>query len=134
MRQTMVDAWHCLDRVVPEGMSQVSRRSEVVYINGASSTPGYLLALWRELSHVLRGLFYRNLQRRSRYKQRTKLVFCTNSKKGSESRSSRFEQKISLISFSRDSGPPLKTGFNWIPKHARAFQQTQPYRVKAASI
>jgi len=25
----MVDSWYCLDRVVPEGMSQVSRRSEV---------------------------------------------------------------------------------------------------------
>jgi len=34
-------------------MSQVSKRSEVVLINGAPSTPGYLLALLRELSHVL---------------------------------------------------------------------------------
>ena len=32
------------------------KRSEVVYINGAPSTPGYLLALLRELSHVPRGL------------------------------------------------------------------------------
>ena len=37
-------------------MSQVLKRSEVVYINGAPSTPGYLLALLRELSHVPRGL------------------------------------------------------------------------------
>ena len=39
-------------------MSQVSKRSEVVYINGAPSTPSYLLALalLRELSHVPRGL------------------------------------------------------------------------------
>jgi len=37
-------------------MSQVSKRSEVVYINGALSTPGYLLALLRELSHVPRAL------------------------------------------------------------------------------
>ena len=44
---TMVDSWYCLDQVVPEGMSQVSRRSEVAYINGAPSTPGYLLALLR---------------------------------------------------------------------------------------
>ena len=29
LRQTMVDSWCCLDRVVPEGMSQVWRRSEV---------------------------------------------------------------------------------------------------------
>jgi len=27
--QTMVDSWYCLDRVVPERMSQVWRRSEV---------------------------------------------------------------------------------------------------------
>jgi len=27
--QTMVDSWYCLDRVVPEGISQVSRWSEV---------------------------------------------------------------------------------------------------------
>ena len=37
-------------------MSQVLKRLEVVYINGAPSTPGYLLALLRELSHVPRGL------------------------------------------------------------------------------
>jgi len=49
LRQTMVDSCYCLDRVVPEGMSQVSRRSEVAYINGAPSTPSYLLALLREL-------------------------------------------------------------------------------------
>ena len=52
----MVDSWYCLDPVVPEGMSQVSRPSEVAYINGAPLTPGYLLALLRELSHVPRGL------------------------------------------------------------------------------
>jgi len=34
----------------------VSKRLEVVYINGAPSTPGYLLALLMELSHVPRGL------------------------------------------------------------------------------
>ena len=27
--QNTIDSCHCLDRVVPEGMSQVSRRSEV---------------------------------------------------------------------------------------------------------
>jgi len=47
---------HCLDPVVPEGMSQVSRRSEVAYINGAPSTPGFLLALLRELSQCPRAL------------------------------------------------------------------------------
>jgi len=49
----VVDSWYCLDQTVPEGMSQVSRRSEVAYINGAPSTPGYLLALLRELSQCL---------------------------------------------------------------------------------
>jgi len=47
------------------------------------------------------------LHRRSRYEKRTKLVFCTQSKKGSENQSSHFEPKISWISFSRGSGPPL---------------------------
>jgi len=56
LRQTMVDSLYCLDLVVPETMSQVSKQSEVVYINGAPSTPGYLLSLLRELSHVPRGL------------------------------------------------------------------------------
>jgi len=56
LRKTMVDSWYCLDPVVPERMNQVSKRSEVVYINGAPSTPGYLLALLRELSHVPWGL------------------------------------------------------------------------------
>jgi len=56
LRQTMVDSYCCLDRVVPERMSQVSRQSEVVYINGAPSTPGYLLALLRELLQCPRAL------------------------------------------------------------------------------
>jgi len=47
------------------------------------------------------------LNRRSRYEKWTKLVLCTQSKKGSENRSSRFEPKILWISFSRGSGPPL---------------------------
>jgi len=52
----MVDSLYHLDRVVPEGMSQVSRRLEVGNHNSALLTPGYLLALLRELSHVPRGL------------------------------------------------------------------------------
>jgi len=54
--------------------------------------------------------------RRSRYEKRTEQIFCTRSKKWSENRSSRFEPKIVLISFSRGSGPPL----NWIPLRIRA--------------
>jgi len=45
--------------------------------------------------------------RRSRYNKRTKQMFCTRSEKWSENRSLRFEFNISLISFSRGSGPPL---------------------------
>jgi len=52
----MVVSWYCLDRVVLEGMSQVSRRSEVAYIDGSLSTPGYLLTLLRELSQCPRAL------------------------------------------------------------------------------
>jgi len=48
------------------------------------------------------------LQRRNKYEKQTKVVFCNSSKKGSESRSSRFEPKISLISFSRGLGLPFK--------------------------
>jgi len=47
--------------------------------------------------------------RRSRYEKRTDQIFCTRSEKWSENRSSRFEPKISLISFSRGSGPPLRS-------------------------
>jgi len=49
------------------------------------------------------------LHMQSRYEKRTKVVFSTSSKKGSQSRSSRHEPKISLISFSRGSGPPLSS-------------------------
>jgi len=84
----------------------VSRRSEVAYINGAPSTPGYLLALLRELSHVPRGLTEIAKAKQVRKTNQTGILYQFN-KKGSESRSSRFEPKISLISFSRGSGPPL---------------------------
>jgi len=45
--------------------------------------------------------------RRSRYEKRTEQIFGTRSEKWSENRSSRFESKILLISFSRVSGPTL---------------------------
>jgi len=47
---------YCLGLVVPEGMSQVTRRSEVCNVSSAFSMPGYLLALLQELSHVPRVL------------------------------------------------------------------------------
>ena len=81
MRQTMVDSYDCLDQVVPEGMSQVSRRSEVAYINEVPSTPGYVLALLRELLHVPRGLTKIAESKTSRYEKRITLVFCTSFKK-----------------------------------------------------
>ena len=53
--QTMVNSWYCLDRVIPEGMSQVSRRSEVgnhkqrTLDTQLSSGTFLLLALLRKL-------------------------------------------------------------------------------------
>jgi len=46
------------------------------------------------------------------YEKRTEQIFCTRSEKWSENRSSRFEPKIVLISFSRGSGPPLTKSKN----------------------
>ena len=126
MPQHIVDSWYCLDRVVPEGISQVSRRSEVgntsqhpaifwhfcgnfrsvrgslqklscqsrneirtltcfwyhlkkrvgkLIINGALSTPGYLLALLRELSHVPRGLTENAEAKQVRRTNRTDILY-----------------------------------------------------------
>jgi len=33
----MIDLWYCLDPVDPERMGWVSKRSEVVFLNGAPS-------------------------------------------------------------------------------------------------
>jgi len=118
----MVDSWYCLDWIVPEGMSQVSRRSEVAYINGAPSIPGYLLALLRELSQCPRGLT--EITKPKQAQKWTWHIFCTSSKKGLENRSSRFEPKISWISFSRGSRPPLLTG-NRNPEWWGDFSQLQ---------
>jgi len=109
LRQTMVDSWYCLDRFVPEEISQVSRRSEV------GNTK------WRSLNTRLSsgtsaGTFavsagpYRNYRAKAGTKNEPLHVFGTISKKGLENRSSRFEPKNSWLSFSRGSGPPLKTG------------------------
>ena len=56
LRQTMVESWYCQVLVVPEETSQVSRRLEVGNKNSTLSTPGYLLALMRDLSCVSRAL------------------------------------------------------------------------------
>ena len=50
---------------------------------------------------------YRNYQAEAGTKNEQNKIFCTRSEKWSENRSSRFEPKILLISFSRgSSGPP----------------------------
>ena len=102
LRQTMVDSWYFLDRFVPEGMSQVSRWSEV----GNISTPVYLVALLWELSHVPRGLTENAEAKQVRKTNRTDILYQIE-KKGSRNRSWRFGPKIFMISFSRSSGPPL---------------------------
>ena len=102
----MVDSLFCLDPVVPEGIRQVWRRLEVgdhkrrtLNTRLSSGTSAGTFA-------CLAG-FYRNYTGESDTKKRTKMVFCTRSKEGSDHRSSRFEPKILWISFSRGSGPPL---------------------------
>jgi len=71
----MVDSWYCLDRVVPEGMSQISRQSKVAYINSAPWTPGYLLALLRELSQCPRALTEITVSQQVRKMNLTRLLY-----------------------------------------------------------
>jgi len=200
----MVDSWYCLDRFVPEGMSQVSRRSEVgnhkrsslsTRLSSGTSAgtfacpAGPYRKCWgeagtknesnrcfvpdrengpkidfrridfRKIDHHVsnlrtRGFFFKGFRstlkqradfweipvvdfeaagwllrnsssdfrmsrgalqkmlRRSRYEKRTEQIFCSRSEKWSENRSSRFEPKIVLISFSRGSGLPLTQTIN----------------------
>ena len=85
-----------MDRFVPEGMSQVWRRLDVGnhgIVNGALSTPGYLLALLRELSQVSRGLADIAEGQQVRKTNRIGILYQIK-KKGFENRSSRFEPKI----------------------------------------
>jgi len=56
LRQTRVDAQYCLDQVVPEGMSQVSRRSEVRNHERRTRNTRLSSGTFRKLSHVPRGL------------------------------------------------------------------------------
>jgi len=70
------------------------------YINGAPSTPSYLLALLRKPSHVPRGLT-EIAGAKQEPKKKPKRYFATDQIKGSENQSLRFEPKISLISFSK---------------------------------
>ena len=56
-------------------MSQVSRRSEVGNHKRRSSTPGYLLALLRELAHVPRGLTENAEAKQVRKTNRTDILY-----------------------------------------------------------
>ena len=92
LRQTMVDSWYCLDRFVPEGISQVSRRSEVGNTKRRSLNT-------RLSSGTSAGTFavsagpYRNYHAKAGTKNKPWHVFGTISKKGLENRSSRFEPR-----------------------------------------
>ena len=102
----MVDSWYCLDRFVPEGISQISKRSEVRNTKRRSLNT-------RLSSGISVGTFavsagpYRNYHAKAGTENEPWHVFGTISKKGLENRSSRFEPKNSWLSFSRGSGPPL---------------------------
>jgi len=104
----MVDSWYCLEQVVPEGISQVSRRSEVG--NTKRRSLNTLLS-----SGTSAGTFtvsagpYINYHAKASTKNEPWHVFDTISKKGLENRSSRFEPKNSWLSCSRGSGPPLRS-------------------------
>jgi len=108
----MVDSWYCLDWFVPEGISQVSRRSEVGNAKRRSLNT-------RLSSGTSAGTFvvsagpYRNYHAKTGTKNEPWHVFGTISIKGLENRSSRFEPKNSWLSFSRGSGPPLKYPPRW---------------------
>ena len=112
LRQTMVDSWYCqcLDWFVPEGISQVSRRSEVGNTKRRSLNT-------RLSSGTSAGTFsvsagpYRNYHAKAGTKNEPWHVFGTISKKGLENRLSHFEPKNSWLSFSRGSGPPSRAAY-----------------------
>ena len=107
----MVDSWtwYCLDRFVPEGVSQVSRRSEVGNTKRRSLNT-------RLSSGTSAGTFavsagpYRNYHAKAGTKNEPWHAFGTISTKVLENRSSRFKPENSWLSFSRGSGPPLNLG------------------------
>jgi len=108
----MVDSWYCLDRFVPEGISQVSRRSEVGNTKRRSLNTRLSPGTSAGTFAVSAGP-YRNYHYKAGTKNEPWHVFGTISKKGLENRSSRFEPKNSWLSFSRGSGP-LLTRFSLI--------------------
>jgi len=100
LRQTTVEMLYCPDMVVTvlEGMSQVWKRLDICNVNGALSTPGYLLALLRNLY-----MFRWPLQKlfsRCRYEKRTEHAVWTRfEEEMSEIRPWYFEPRISFILF-----------------------------------
>ena len=107
----MVDSWNCLDQVVPEGMSQVSRRSEVGNHKQRSLNTRLSFGTFAGTFASPAGP-YRKGWGEAGTKNEHWHVFGTSSKKGLENQSSRFKPKISWISFSRGSGPPLNDQFH----------------------
>jgi len=99
----MVDLWNCLDRFVPEGMSQVWRRSEVGNTVRRSQNSRLSAGSSAGTFAVSAGPC-RNYHAEVGTKNELWHVFDTSSKKGLDTRSSRFEHNNSLFSFSRGSG------------------------------
>jgi len=98
----MVDSWYCLDRFVPEGISQVEvgntkRRALNTRLSSGTSAGTFAVSAGP----------YINYHAKAGTKNEPWHVFGTISKKGFENRSSRFEPKNLWLSFSRGSGPPL---------------------------
>ena len=104
MRQTMVDSWHCLDRFVPEGRSQVSRWSEVGNTKRRSLNTQLSSGTSAGTFAVSAGP-YRNYHAKATTKNKPWHVFGTISKKGLENWLACFEPKNSWFSFSRGSEP-----------------------------
>jgi len=112
LRQTMVDPWYCLDRFVPEGLSQVVKRLKVrntkqrAFNNRLSS--GTSVGTFAVSAGP-----YENCHAEAGTKNEPN----TRSIKGSEHQSScfNFEHKFLLILlFWRGSGPPLYLNFHHV--------------------
>jgi len=97
--------WYCQDRFVPEGISQVSRRSEVGNTKRRSLNTQLSSGTSAGIFAVSAGP-YRNYHAKTGTKNEHWHVFGTISKKWLENRSSRFEPKNSWLSFSRGSVHP----------------------------
>jgi len=106
LRQTMVDSWYCLDLVIPERMSQVSRQLEVGKHKQRTLNT-------RLFSGTSAGTFecragpYRNCRSEAGTKNEPKLYFVPNQKKDPKIDPHVSNQKSREFLFSEGSGPPL---------------------------